>query len=251
MPHVRFALLISCLLLCCCPLSVALGPFAVLLVIPCPMSVSLCSSAVCCYVAVPCLWHSAICCLTGNTMPHVCFTLLISCLLLCCCPLSVALGPFAVLLVIPYPMSVSLCSSAVCCYVAVPCLWHSAICCLACNVMPHIHFTLSISCLYCSVAFPCLWHPAHLLSYSNCNVMPHVCFTLSISCLLLCCCPMSLALSSFAVLLVMPCLMSILLCSSAVYCYVVVVPCLWHSVHLLPFSNCNVMPHACPFHFVQ
>ena len=127
----------------------------------------------------------SICCLTGNTMPHVCFTLSISCLLLCCCPMSVALSPFAVLLVIPYPMSLSLCPSAVCCYVAVPCLFHSVHQLSAVMLLSHVCGTQSICCL-------------------TGNTMPHVCFTLSISCLLLCCCPMSVALHQFAVLLVMP-----------------------------------------------
>ena len=58
----------------------------------------------------------------------------------------------------------------------------------------------------------------HLLS---CNVLPHVHFTLSISCLLLCCHSMSAALGPFAVLLVMSCIISVSLCPSAV-CWVVV-----------------------------
>ena len=104
-------------------------PFASL-VMSCPMSVSIWPSAVHCYVVVPCLWHSvhllpylkchapcpfhsvqhlstvmllshvcgsqSICCLTWNVMPHVCFTLSNICLLLCCCPMNVVLGPFAV-----------------------------------------------------------------------------------------------------------------------------------------------------------
>ena len=61
----------------------------------------------------------SICCLTCNAMPHVRFTLSVSCLPLCCGPMFMALGPFAAILVMPYPMSVSLCSSADCCYVAV------------------------------------------------------------------------------------------------------------------------------------
>ena len=65
----------------------------------------------------------SICCLTCNATPHVCFTLSISCLLLCCCSMSVVLGPFAALLVMPRPMFASLCPSAVYCYVAVPCMW--------------------------------------------------------------------------------------------------------------------------------
>ena len=181
-------------------MSAALGPFAVLLVMWCPMSISLCPSAVCCYCMfsfyVCSTW--SICCLTGNAMPHVCFTLSISCLLLCCHSMYVALDPFAVLLVMmlhvcftlsisclllcccpvsvtlgpflpvtSYPISVSVCASAVCCY----CMLLSHVCgtwsigCLSCNVRRHVHFTLSISCLLLLYdVVPCLWHLGHCLS---------------------------------------------------------------------------------------
>ena len=100
MPHVCFTLSISCLLLCCHSMCVALGPFAVLLVMMSHVSFTLPKSCLllCCF-------------LSCYSMPHVCFTLSISCLLLCCCPVSVALGPF--LPVMSYPISVSLCPSAV------------------------------------------------------------------------------------------------------------------------------------------
>ena len=174
---------------------------------PCPMSISLCPSAVCCYCMfsfyVCSTW--SICCLTGNAMPHVHFTLSISCLLLlyvlilclqhlvhllsywlchapcpvhsvhqlsavtvCSHSMSAALGPFAVLLVMPCPMSISLCPSAVCCYCMlsfyVCSTW--SICCLTGNAMPHVHFTLSISCLLLLyVLILCMQHLVHLLSY--------------------------------------------------------------------------------------
>ena len=200
MPHVCFTLSISCLLLCCSPMSVALSPFAVLLVIPCPMSVSLCPSAVYCFIVVPYPWHSfhLLSYSTGNAMPHVCFTLAISCLLLYCCPISVVLSPFAVFLVMPCPMSVSLCPSAAYCYIVVPCLWHSV------HLLSYLWYHA-----------PCLFHSVPQLSTVillshvcgtqsicclTCNTMPHVCFTLSISCLLFYCCPISMALVPFAVL---------------------------------------------------
>ena len=209
------------------------------------MSFSFCPSAVCCYVVVPCLCHSvhllsylschalchfhffhqlssvmllshvcatqSICCLTCNAMPHVCFTLSISCLLLCCCSMLVPLGPFAVLLVMPCPMSFSFCPSAVFCYFVVPCLCHSV----------------------------------HLLPYLKCHAPCP--FHLSICCLLLFCCSMLVPLGPFAVLLVMPCPMSFSFCPSAFFCYFGV-PCLWHLIHLLPYSKCHAL---CPFHFVH
>ena len=247
--HVHLTLSSSCLLLCCCLMSVALSPFAVILVIPCPMSISLCPSAVYSCVVVSCLWHlvhllpysschapmsisffpkSVFCyaaVLLSVALGPFAVLLVMSCPMsvsLCplavfcyaAVPLSVALGPFAVLLVMSCPMSVSLCPLAVFCYVVVPCLWHS-VHLLSCNVMSHVRFTVSISCLLFMLLSPCLWHSVHLLS---CNVMSHVRFTVSISCLLLCCCPMSVALrpQPIAVLLVMSCPTSVSLWPLAV-----------------------------------
>ena len=77
-------------------------------------------------------------------------------------------------LVMSCPMSISLCPSAVCCY----CMFSFyvcgtwSICCVTCNVMPHVHFTLSISCLLsCSMlsfyvcGTVCVLHSVHLLCY--------------------------------------------------------------------------------------
>ena len=165
---------------------------------PRPMSISLCPTAAYRYVVVSCLWHFwSICCLICDAMPHFRFTLSISCLLLCC-PMSVALGPFAVSLVIGL----------------VWCPFHSVHQLSTVMLLFHVCGTWSICCLIC-------------------NVMPHVHFSLAISYVLLCCCSMPVVLGSFAVFLVMPCSMSISLCPSAVYCYVV--PCLWNVVHLVPY----------------
>ena len=75
---------LSAVTVCSHSMYAALGPFAVLLVMPCPMSISLCPAAVCCYCMfsfyVCSTW--SICCLTGNAVPHVHFTLSSSCLLL-------------------------------------------------------------------------------------------------------------------------------------------------------------------------
>ena len=79
-PHVIFTLSI-CLLLCCCPMNAACGPFVFSLVMPCPIW----PSAVYCYVVAPCLWHSVhLLSYTCNAIPHVCFTLSNSYLLLYC-----------------------------------------------------------------------------------------------------------------------------------------------------------------------
>ena len=137
--------------------------------------------------------------LTCNVIPHICFTLSISCVIVMLLFHVCGSQPICCLLVMPFPMSTSLFPTGVYCYVAVPCLRHLV----------------------------------HLLN-RTCNFMPDVRFTLSNSCLLLCFSPMSVALSAFTVLLVMPCPMSVALCPSAVYRYVFP-PGMWHSVHLLSY----------------
>ena len=233
MPHVGFTLAITCLLWCVCSMSAALCPFAVLLVIPYPMSTSLCPSTVYWVTGLQ-LFHvsgtQSIWCLTGNAVSHVHFELANSCLLLCCCLMSVAFSPFPALLVMPSPyMPISLWPSAVYCYV-VSCLWHSV------PLLPYFwcHAPCPFHCVHQLSTFMLLSHVCGTQSICclACNTIPHVCCTLSISCLLLYCCPMSVALSPYAVLHVIPYPMSVSLCPSAVCCYVAV-PCLWHSVHLL------------------
>ena len=145
-------------------------------------------------VTVPCLWHWLICSLslTSNTMPHVHLTLSNSCLLLYCCPMSVALSPVAVLLVILCPcpflsvqqLSTVMLLSHVCG------TWSTS--CLTCTISCPMSISLCPTAVYCYVAVPCLWHSVHKLSYLY-NIMPHVHFSLSNSRPLLCCCPTSVA----------------------------------------------------------
>ena len=138
----------------------------------------------------------------------------------------VALGPLAVSLVMSCPMSISLGPSAVCCY----CISLSRVCgtwsigALSWNMMPHVHFTLCISCrLFLYVVVLCLWHSVDVLS---CNLRPH--FVHQLSAVAVCCCPMFVALGPLTVSLLMWYPMSISLCPFAVYCYVVIL-CLWHA----------------------
>ena len=87
MPHVRFTLSNTCLLLCCCPMSEHSATFCLSWNVPCPKSVSLCPTSV---HWVMLLSHEcgirSICFFTGIAMPRVRFTQSNSCLLLCYCP---------------------------------------------------------------------------------------------------------------------------------------------------------------------
>ena len=184
------------------------------------------------------------CCLPGNAMPHVSFTLSKSCLLLCCCPMSVILSPFAVLLVRPYP----LCPSAVYCYSML--LSHVcgtwSICCLkvmlhwsTCNANLQRRFATHVSRTHLQTfyTFESLSKTSNALQHckyrkksseAECNTRTFFAqhrIIASWRCKLT---------SVTPPLLEMPCPMFASLCPSAVYCYVVV-PCLWHSVQLLPY----------------
>ena len=206
-----FTLFISCLLLCCCPMFVALGLFSVSLVMPCPTSVSFSPTAVYCYVVAPCRStrpFSAF--LEMYHVPSPFHSVQRLSTELCCCPMNVAFGPFVFSLALPCPMFVLLCLTAVYCYVTVPCLWHSDICCLPGKAMPHVfHFGHQLS----SIMLPHLCGTQSICCISL-NAMPRVHFTLPNICLLY-----------------------------------VVVSCLWHSVHLLPYLKCHspMSVSLCPF----
>ena len=131
-------------------MSVALSPFAAILVIPYPL----------------CLFHSvhqqstvmllshvcgsqSICCHTCNTIPPMSVPLCPSAVYCyAAVPMSVALSPFAAILVIPYP----------------PNLFHSVHQLSTVMLLSHVCGSQSICCHTCNTIPPCLFHSVHQLS---------------------------------------------------------------------------------------
>ena len=101
--------------------------------------------------------------------------------------------------------------------------------CLSGNVMPYVHFTRSISCLLLLyIVVPCLWHLVHWRSLLKYDAPCPFHSVHQLSAVTVYRCPVFVALGPLAVSLVIWGPMSISLCPSVVYCYVVIL-CLWHS----------------------